>query len=127
PMAGLKNRPSQYRVALDPLTNAELTGMVLVAGAQHATLKEVSRTYVELAAIGLTQQDLVKNSLLPEQEAAHDKLAQALSQREQQALQQFPENLRTLPSDRLPLKPCNTVGLSALRGLLADSATGAPM
>ncbi|SUH36637.1 arsenical pump-driving ATPase [Salmonella enterica subsp. enterica] len=38
-------------------------------------------------AIGLTQQYLVINGLLPEQETARDKLAQALYQREQQALQ----------------------------------------
>lgn len=112
---------------MDALANAELTRMVLVARAQTATLKEVSRTYDELAAIGLTQQYLVINSLLPEQETAHDKLAQALYQREQQALQHLPDNLRILPCDRLPLKPFNMVGLSALRGLLDDSATGAPM
>ncbi|WP_315942883.1 ArsA-related P-loop ATPase, partial [Salmonella enterica] len=76
----------QYRAAVDALANAELTRMVLVARAQTATLKEVSRTYDELAAIGLTQQYLVINGLLPDQEAAHDKLAQALYQREQQAL-----------------------------------------
>lgn len=101
--------------------------MVLVARAQTATLKEVSRTYDELAAIGLTQQYLVINGLLPEQETARDKLAQALYQREQQALQYLPDNLRALLCDRLPLKPFNMVGLSALRGLLDDSTTGVPV
>ncbi|MBK5144513.1 TRC40/GET3/ArsA family transport-energizing ATPase [Budviciaceae bacterium BWR-B9] len=96
PLAGLEKQRSQYRAAVD-----------------------------ELAAIGLTQQYLVINGLLPEQEAAHDMLAQALYQREQQALQHLPDNLRALPCDRLPLKPFNMVGLSALRGLLDDSATGA--
>lgn len=89
PLAGLEKQRSQYRAAVDALANAELTRMVLVARAQTATLKEVSRTYDELAAIGLTQQYLVINSLLPEQETAHDKLAQALYQREQQALQHY--------------------------------------
>ncbi|MGG2378871.1 arsenical pump-driving ATPase, partial [Salmonella enterica] len=126
PLAGLEKQRSQYRAAVDALANAELTRMVLVARAQTATLKEVSRTYDELAAIGLTQQYLVINGLLPEQETARDKLAQALYQREQQALQHLPDNLRALPCDRLPLKPFNMVGLAALRGLLDDSSTGSP-
>ncbi|EBX6014800.1 arsenical pump-driving ATPase [Salmonella enterica subsp. enterica serovar Portland] len=126
PLAGLEKQRSQYRAAVDALANAELTRMVLVARAQTATLKEVSRTYDELAAIGLTQQYLVINGLLPEQETARDKLAQALYQREQQALQHLPDNLRALPCDRLPLKPFNMVGLAALRGLLDDSSTGTP-
>ncbi|MBJ2645064.1 TRC40/GET3/ArsA family transport-energizing ATPase, partial [Salmonella enterica subsp. enterica serovar Typhimurium] len=105
PLAGLEKQRSQYRAAVDALANAELTRMVLVARAQTATLKEVSRTYDELAAIGLTQQYLVINGLLPEQETVRDKLAQALYQREQQALQHLPDNLRALPCDRLPLKP----------------------
>lgn len=126
PLAGLEKQRSQYRAAVDALANAELTRMVLVARAQTATLKEVSRTYDELAAIGLTQQYLVINGLLPEQETARDKLAQALYQREQQALQHLPDNLRALPCDRLPLKPFNMVGLAALRGLLDDSSTGFP-
>lgn len=124
PLVGLEKQRSQYRAAVDALANAELTRMVLVARAQTATLKEVSRTYDELAAIGLTQQYLVINGLLPEQETVRDKLAQALYQREQQALQHLPDNLRALPCDRLPLKPFNMVGLAALRGLLDDSSTG---
>lgn len=123
PLAGLEKQRSQYRDAVAALANDILTRMVLVARAQTATLKEVSRTYDELAALGLTQQYLVINGLLPEQETTHDKLAQALYLREQQALQHLPDNLRTLPCDRLPLKPFNMVGLTALRGLLDVDAT----
>lgn len=123
PLAGLEKQRSQYRDAVVALANDILTRMVLVARAQTATLKEVSRTYDELAALGLTQQYLVINGLLPEQETTHDKLAQALYLREQQALQHLPDNLRTLPCDRLPLKPFNMVGLTALRGLLDVDAT----
>lgn len=123
PLAGLEKQRSQYRDAVAALANDILTRMVLVARAQTATLKEVSRTYDELAALGLTQQYLVINGLLPEQETTHDKLAQTLYLREQQALQHLPDNLRTLPCDRLPLKPFNMVGLTALRGLLDVDAT----
>ncbi|EAW0681346.1 arsenical pump-driving ATPase [Salmonella enterica] len=118
PLAGLEKQRSQYRSAVNALADARLTRMVLVARAQTATLKEVSRTYDELAALGLTQQYLVINGILPEQEAAQDVLAKALYQREQLALDHLPDNLRSLPCDRLPLRPFNMVGLAALRGLL---------
>lgn len=122
PLAGLEKQRSQYRAAVNALADASLTRMVLVARAQTATLKEVSRTYEELTALGLTQQYLVINGLLPEQEAAHDDLARALYRREQQALQHLPDNLRALPCDRLSLKAVNMVGLAALRGLLRKTA-----
>lgn len=118
PLVGLEKQRSQYRSAVNALTDASLTRMMLVARAQTATLKEVSRTYDELAALGLTQQYLVINGILPEQEAAQDALAKALYQREQLALDHLPDNLRSLPCDRLPLRPFNMVGLAALRGLL---------
>lgn len=122
PLAGLEKQRSQYRAAVNALADASLTRMVLVARAQTATLKEVSRTYEELTALGLTQQYLVINGVLPEQEAAHDDLAHALYRREQQALQHLPDNLRALPCDHLPLKAVNMVGLAALRGLLIEIA-----
>ena len=125
PLAGLEKQRSQYRAAVEALADAALTRMVLVARAQRATLKEVSRTFDELAALGLTQQYLVINGLLPEQEAAADDLARALYRREQVALQHLPDNLRTLPTDCLPLKPFNLVGLDALRGLLRTETCAA--
>ncbi len=62
------------------------TRLILVARAQSATLREAARTHEELAAIGLRQQTLVINGILPQREAAHDALAAAVFKREQQAL-----------------------------------------
>ena len=67
PLAGLEKQRNQYRAAVEALADPALTRMVLVARAQTATLKEVSRTYEELGALGLIQQYLVINGLLPEQ------------------------------------------------------------
>jgi arsenite-transporting ATPase len=78
----------------------------------------VARTHEELDAIGLSQQYLVINALLPQAEAAQDALATALYNREQLALEAIPEALKTLPCDRIELKPFNLVGLKALRHLL---------
>ncbi|WP_455229865.1 arsenical pump-driving ATPase [Geopseudomonas aromaticivorans] len=126
PLAGLDKQREQYREAVAALADPQRTRLVLVARAQQATLREVARTHEELAAIGLRQQYLVINGVLPCSEAAGDPLAAALCEREAAALAAMPEALRALPCDQLPLKAFNLVGLDALRQLLADSPAAAP-
>ncbi|MCM2318002.1 MAG: arsenical pump-driving ATPase [Pseudomonas sp.] len=121
PLAGLDKQREQYREAVAALADPERTRLVLVARAQQATLREVARTHEELAAIGLRQQYLVINGVLPCSEADGDELAATLCDREATALASMPEVLRPLPCDQLPLKPFNLVGLDALRQLLDDT------
>jgi arsenite-transporting ATPase len=121
PLAGLEKQRSQYKEAVDALADTQRSRLILVARAQQSTLREVARTHEELDAIGLTQQYLVINGILPEAEAAQDPLATAICQREQQALADIPETLKMLPLDHIELKPFNLVGLAALRQLLTTA------
>ncbi|MNE59015.1 Arsenical pump-driving ATPase [compost metagenome] len=81
PLAGLDKQREQYREAVAALADPERTRLVLVARAQQATLREVARTHEELAAIGLRQQYLVINGVLPCSEADGDELSAALCDR----------------------------------------------
>ncbi|MDD5579033.1 MAG: arsenical pump-driving ATPase [Methylobacter sp.] len=121
PLAGLEKQRSQYKAAVDALADPQRSRLILVARAQQATLREVARTHEELAAIGLSQQYLVVNGILPPAEAAQDPLATAICQREQLALATMPEALKSLPCDHIQLKPFNLVGLEALRQLLTTA------
>lgn len=118
PLAGLEKQRTQYKAAVEALADPLRTRLILVARAQQATLREVARTHEELAAIGLSQQYLVINGVLPAAESAQDDLAAAICQREQAALAAIPEVLKALPQDQVALKPFNLVGLDALRQLL---------
>jgi arsenite-transporting ATPase len=118
PMAGLEKQRSQYRSAVEALADPRRTRLVLVARAQASTLREVTRTHDELAALGLSQQHLVVNGVLPADEAAVDPLAAAIRRREQAALASMPEALRALPRDQVALKPFNLVGVVNVRRLL---------
>ena len=120
PLAGLEKQRVQYKAAVAALADPLRTRLVLVARAQRATLSEVTRTHEELAAIGLSQQYLVINGLLPASAIEQDALAAAIARREQQALAAMPAVLHTLPTDYVALKPFNLVGLDALRHLLVD-------
>ncbi|MCW5602445.1 arsenical pump-driving ATPase [Nitrosomonas sp.] len=120
PLAGLEKQRVQYKAAVDALADSKRTRLILVARAQQATLREVARTQEELTAIGLTNQFLVINGLLPQSETVRDNLAVAIFQREQKTLAAMPAILKLLPRDHITLKPFNLVGLAALRQLLMD-------
>lgn len=119
PMAGLEKQREQYAQAVEALSDPARTRLVLVARLQKSTLQEVARTHLELAAIGLKNQYLVINGVLPKTEAANDTLAAAIWDREQEALSNLPSDLSGLPTDTLFLQPVNMVGVSALSGLLS--------
>ncbi|MGR8952922.1 MAG: arsenical pump-driving ATPase [Gammaproteobacteria bacterium] len=119
PLAGLEKQRQRYHQAVAALSDPARTRLVLVARAQNSTLQEVARTSGELADIGLGNQYLVVNGLMPESETA-DPLAAAIYRREQDALQSLPEPLLALASDHTRLLPCNLVGLPALRALLSE-------
>ena len=121
PLAGLEKQRAHYKEAVDALADASRTRLILVARAQPATLREVARTREELAAIGLPQQYLIINGVLPQAEAARDPLASAIYTREQAALAAIPASLRELPCDQIALKPFDLVGLAALRQLLSST------
>ncbi len=127
PLAGLEKQREQYKAAVDALSDGSRTRLILVARAQQATLREVARTHEELAAIGLKQQYLAINGILPHAETANDPLAAAIHEREQTALGAIPEVLKALPLDQVMLKPFNLVGLEALRHLLVDTPPQAPI
>lgn len=121
PLAGLEKQREQYKAAVDALADANRTRLILVARAQQSTLREVARTHEELAGIGLKQQHLVINGILPKVEAENDVLAAAIYKREQTALDSIPEVLKSLPQDQVSLKAFDLVGLEALRQLLTDT------
>ena len=123
PLAGLEKQRDRYTHALQALSDAERTRLILVARAQKSALSEVARTHYELAAVGLRNQYLVINGILPEAEAQVDTLARALYLREQQALSELPEVLTGLPRDDLMLQSVNMVGTDALRQLLLKNET----
>lgn len=130
PLAGLEKQRTQYKAAVQALADPGRTRLVLVARAQAATLREAHRTHQELAAIGLSQQYLVINGVLPVEALHADPLAAAIHQREALALANMSDALQALPQDRLALKPFNLVGLEALRHLLNDTpvaASAAPL
>jgi arsenite/tail-anchored protein-transporting ATPase len=127
PLSGLEKQRQQYQSAVATLADGSQTTIVLVSRPQKAALAEAARTSGELAGLGITHQRLVVNGLMPEA-VTDDPLAQAMQQRDQQALKKVPDTLAKLPMDQVPLQPVNLVGIEALRALLSsdEQTTAAP-
>jgi len=122
PHSGLKMQERLFNQALASLNDVTLTSLVLVARPEAGALKEAARSSLELMALGLTHQRLVVNAVFKASDA-NDAVAVALENQGQQALREMPEVLKGLPCDWVPLRAVDSVGLAALRDLLAPVPT----
>ena len=117
PHSGLKMQEARFKAALDALSDAGKTTVILVARPDKGAIAEAARTSEELHALGLNNQRLVINGVF-HASARNDAVAMAIENLAQQALDEMPDSLRALPQDRVPLRAFDTVGLPALRALL---------
>jgi arsenite-transporting ATPase len=124
PLAGLEKQRERYAHAVAELANGQHTTFVLVTRPQRGSLVEAARTSGELAALGITNQQVVINGVLPDT-GSHDPVAQGWLARQRSALSQMPEAVACLPRSEVPLQPRNLVGIAALRGLLDPVSTAA--
>ena len=104
--------------ALNALSDPTQTTVILVTRPDKGAMAEAARTSEELHALGLNNQRLAINGVFHASERA-DEVARAIEVLGQQALAEMPQSLRALPQDRVPLRAFDTVGLPALRALLA--------
>jgi arsenite-transporting ATPase len=127
PLAGLEQQRERYAGAVDRLADAHSTRLILVARPRHTALSEVARTSMELAAIGIENQHLAINGLMPD-DAGDDPLAIAMSQRDHAALASMEPELARLPRTNVLLRPENLVGIEVLKHMAAsiDTSEQAP-
>lgn len=88
-----------------------------MARPEEAPLKEAERASNELALLEIKNQLLLINGVLT---AKDDLLSQQLWEKQQTALEQMPERLKSLAVYTIPLRSYNISGLKNLRGHLRD-------
>ena len=121
PLAGLERNRARYAAAVDSLSDAARTRLILVTRPRASSLTEAARTSRELADIGIGNQHLAINGLMPVEDLGDD-LAAALSMRDTAAIDGMDSHLAALPQTRFALRPENLVGLAALRRMNAPVA-----
>jgi arsenite-transporting ATPase len=120
PHTALKNQEERFAAALQALQDPARTTVVLVARPEKSTLNEAARSSHELKELGLTKQILIINGVFVATDH-EDSLARTLEAKSKQFLRQIPDVFPGIPLYQVPLKPFNTVGISALKALLSDT------
>lgn len=116
PTSALKSGKERYHNVVNKLRDGGLTAFYLVSRSDHASLKEASRTSLELKDLGMSNQLLYINGIFKAMDK-NDPLAQKIEEMGREQLQYIPENLRSLPSSTFPLLPYNILGIERLRSL----------
>jgi arsenite-transporting ATPase len=120
PHSGLKMQEERFKAALKALSDPALTTVVLVTRADKGAIGEAARTSQDLNALGLINQRLAVNGVFHATDRS-DAVACAIEDLGQLALDEMPQSLKDLPQDQIPLRAFDTVGLPALRALLAST------
>ena len=118
PRSGLQAQREQYHAAVEQLGDPERTTLVLVSRPDAGALREAARAGAELAAQGIGNQRLVVNGLF-RQPLAGDAVAEALAERQRQALESMPASLRRTPAVGVALVALDLTGVAALRALVS--------
>jgi arsenite-transporting ATPase len=121
PHSGLKMQEERFKAALEALGDPARTTVILVTRPDKGAIAEAAHTSGELHALGLNNQRLAINGVF-HATGRIDAVACAIEDLGQQALDAMPPPLLALPQDRVPLRAVDTVGLPALRALLAPGA-----
>ena len=118
-LSGLEERKGIYKQAVETLSDANATRLVLVSRPEIAPLKEAARSSHELQLLGIKNQLLVINGLLLQLDEA-DSVSKQIYDRQQTALKQTPAELLDYPSYSVPLRSYNLSNIANIRRMLYD-------
>ncbi len=116
PLAGLEQQRHLYAATVAQLADPKQTTVILVSRAETASLREAERTCSELKDLNISNQVLAINGLF-QAKTTGDAIADAMTQRAQQAQAAMPDKLAALPRFVTAFMPKGLVGIAALRAL----------
>lgn len=93
------------------------TTLILVSRPEEGPLKEADRASKELAEIGVNNQTHIINGIMP---AFDDKTSASLYQKQHNAMDTMPSDLKTIPAYMVPLRAYNITGIDNIRAFLVE-------
>ena len=118
-LSGLESKKEVYKNAVQTLADSKATTLILVAKPEFSPLKEAERASNELRDIEINNQILVINGVL-ESDVDGDEITNSLYQRQHNALQNIPEQLKSIETFRIPLRSYNVTGINNIRMMLKE-------
>jgi arsenite-transporting ATPase len=116
-LSGLESKKDVYKRTVETLSDMDLTTLLLVSRPERVPLKEAERASKELADIGVNNQVLIINGVLPSYD---DSVSENFFSKQQNAIGKMPDNLKKLKSFQIPLRAYNITGIDNLRSLLTS-------
>ncbi len=118
-LSGLEERKGIYKQAVSTLSDEKVTSLVLVARPDLAPLKEAARSSHELNLLGIKNQILIINRVLQHSDD-NDNVTRLLSERQNSALYNIPEELKGYPMYSVPLRSYNLSNIENIRKMLSS-------
>ena len=118
-LSGLEDRKGIYKQAVSTLSDEKVTSLVLVARPDLAPLKEAARSSHELNLLGIKNQILIINGVLQHSDD-NDNVTRLLSERQNSALYNIPEELKGYPMYSVPLRSYNLSNIENIRKMLSS-------
>ena len=118
-LSGLEERKGIYKQAVSTLSDEKVTSLVLVARPDLAPLKEAARSSHELNLLGIKNQIHIINGVLQHSDD-NDNVTRLLSERQNSALHNIPEELKDYPMYSVPLRSYNLSNIENIRKMLSS-------
>lgn len=116
-LSGLEEQKDLYKKAVANLADSKLTTLMLVTRPEEGPILEANRASKELKEIGINNQMLIINGLLNDYD---DEISKSFYQKQKEALEIIPANLKILNTSYIPLRSYNINGIENVRSLLTD-------
>lgn len=119
-LSGLTESREVYREALSILRSKEKTCMVLVTRPDLSPLEEASRASHELEALGISNQLLIVNGMILEDNS--EGVLGAMKKKQEQAWARKPETLSSVETKYIPLRSYAMDSVENIRRMLTSNA-----
>ncbi|WP_036877623.1 arsenical pump-driving ATPase [Xylanibacter oryzae] len=117
-LSGLEERKDIYKKAVEALSDANATRLILVSRPDALPFKEAMRSSHELQLLGIKNQLLVINGILEKVDQT-DEVSKQIYERQQLAIKNLPEELLKYPSYYVPLRSYNLSDITNIRHMLS--------
>ena len=129
-LAGLEDKKGMYKDAVSNLADKNKTTLILVSRPEITPLLEADRSSLELRQLGINNQILIINGVLSE---ATDEVSNEIFVKQQNAMDNMPQDLKKFKTFVIPLRSYNILGLDNIRSFFScdhytkANATGEPL
>jgi arsenite/tail-anchored protein-transporting ATPase len=120
-LSGLNEKKQLYGSTVQALSDASKTTLILVTRPERSSMLEANRASVELKGIGMENQVVIINGLL-QTHLKEDPISSAFYDRQREALEEMPAELKQIGMFSIPFVPFSLTGVKNLRNMFRTVA-----